>query len=207
MYQILIIPLKKKRPNIKTIAFLTFAIITSFFKIFIAQYFPLAFSRTRITLPNVPLPSSFKQSKSFIVCQKQRTRINKTYAIQFQHVHKCVHIKPNAVIDVRTVYKNRYTSMIKFIVVNCILKPLRHIIRQYYYSSLKSSTAQYPTHTYTCFHKAHTEQSLSLHQHFKNSPHLRKLLNSCVTRNTRMWLISRFCVTPTTALMAFLKHT
>lgn len=38
------------------------------------------------------------------------------------------------------------------------------------------------------------------------APHLRKLINSCITRDKRMWHISRFCVKLTTALMGFFKH-
>lgn len=41
----------------------SFWMITSFFKIFIAYSFAVAFSRHRITLPNVPLPNTLRNSK------------------------------------------------------------------------------------------------------------------------------------------------
>lgn len=47
----------------------TFAIITSFFKIFIAYKNPVRFSRPRTTFPNVPLPNTFKNSKFSKSCK------------------------------------------------------------------------------------------------------------------------------------------
>ncbi len=49
--------------SVKVWATSSFWMITSFFNILIAYKWPDAFSRQRITLPNVPLPSTFKNSK------------------------------------------------------------------------------------------------------------------------------------------------
>jgi len=43
---------------------LTLAMMTDFFNILIAYKWLVAFSRHMITLPNVPLPSTFRNSKS-----------------------------------------------------------------------------------------------------------------------------------------------
>ena len=50
---------------------LTFCIITAFFRILIAYRWLVAFSLHKITLPNVPLPSIFKNWKSSKLCNKK----------------------------------------------------------------------------------------------------------------------------------------
>lgn len=50
----------------------SFWIITSFFRILMAKSFPVVFSRQRITLPNVPFPSTFKNSKFSRVWNQSR---------------------------------------------------------------------------------------------------------------------------------------
>ena len=51
---------------------LTFCIITAFFRILIAYRWLVAFSLHKITLPNVPLPSIFKNWKSSKLCNKKQ---------------------------------------------------------------------------------------------------------------------------------------
>lgn len=53
-----------REKRIFTIVALTFWMITCFFNILIANRWPVTFSLQRMTFPNVPFPSTFKNSKS-----------------------------------------------------------------------------------------------------------------------------------------------
>lgn len=84
--------------------------MTSFLRIFMAQQVPLAFSLTRMTLPKVPLPRSFKQSKSFIVCGK---KYQETVVISISPVFSTLHLQSNMLKVNQSAHKLGHRRMVR----------------------------------------------------------------------------------------------